>query len=339
MELIVNVPSGKYPIIIEKNCLAHLDRYIDLSRPTMLVYDSGIPKRWVNLVSSQFSNGYTFCFPQGEGSKNLATLEQLFQAMSEADLNRKSQVVALGGGVTGDMAGFAAACYMRGIDFYNLPTTVLSQVDSSVGGKTAVDLGSIKNIIGAFWQPKAVFIDPNVLETLDPRQISAGLAEALKMAICFDRDLFKDFEKSDLEDLDMETILYKSVNAKRKVVEADEKENGLRKVLNFGHTMGHAIEGSFDQYEYLHGECVGTGMLYFLPQDLKKRVIAIEERLRLPKIDGFDRKKAKELMRHDKKATTQGVSCVVVDDIERFHFETRSLEELFDLLDQDIYQI
>ncbi len=338
MELIVDVPSGKYPIVIEKNCLADLNRYIDLNRPTMLVYDSGIPKKWINLVKSQFSNVHTFCFPQGEGSKTLATLEQLFKAMSKADLNRKSQVVALGGGVTGDMAGFAAACYMRGIDFYNLPTTVLSQVDSSVGGKTAVDLGAIKNIIGAFWQPKAVFIDPNVLETLDSRQIAAGLAEALKMAVCFDRNLFEEFEKKDLKELDMETILSKSVDAKRRVVEADEKENGLRKVLNFGHTIGHAIEGSFDQYEYLHGECVGAGMLYFLTPDLKSRLIAIEKRLGLPQIRHFDTEKAKELLRHDKKATTQGVSCVVVDDIEDFHFENRSLDELFDLLDQNIYE-
>ncbi len=336
MELIVNVPSGKYPIVIEKNCLAQLDRYIDLSRPTMLVYDSGIPQIWVDLVKSQFSNLHTFCFEQGEGSKNLTTLENLFVAMSQADLNRKSQVVALGGGVTGDMAGFAAACYMRGIDFYNLPTTVLSQVDSSVGGKTAVDLGSIKNIIGAFWQPKAVFIDPNVLKTLDSRQIAAGLAEALKMAICFDRDLFADFEQK--EDLDMETILYKSVDAKRRVVEADEKENGLRKVLNFGHTLGHALEGSFDHYEYLHGECVATGMLYFLPPELKERVLAIEKRLGLPCIVNFDREKAKELLRHDKKSNAQGVSCVVVDDLESFHFENRSLEDLCNLLDQNIYQ-
>lgn len=335
MEIIVNAPSQSYPIVIEKGCLKHLDRFIDVNRPTMLVYDSGIPKIWVNQVESQFSNLHSFCFEQGEASKNLKTLESLLEAMIKADLNRKSQVVALGGGVTGDMAGFAAACYMRGIDFYNLPTTVLSQVDSSVGGKTAVDLGNVKNIVGAFWQPKAVFIDPNVLETLDERQIAAGLAEALKMAICFDKDLFQEFEQNQLN---LETILYKSVDAKRRVVEKDEKEEGLRKVLNFGHTIGHAIEGSFENYEYLHGECVGVGMLYFLPSSLKERVIAIEERLKLPKINTFDKEKVKELLKHDKKATTQGISCVVIDDLESFHFETYSLEDLFALLDRDIYQ-
>lgn len=334
MEIIVKAPSQSYPIIIEKNCLQFLNRYIDTNRPTMLVHDSGIPKIWVKQVKEQFSHLHTFCFEQGEASKNLKTLEALLQAMVDADLNRKSQVVALGGGVTGDMAGFAAACYMRGIDFYNLPTTILSQVDSSVGGKTAVDLGNVKNIVGAFWQPKAVFIDPNVLETLDKRQIVAGLAEALKMAICFDQDLFQEFEQNQL---DLEKILYKSVNAKRRVVEKDEKEAGLRKVLNFGHTIGHAIEGSFDKYEYLHGECVGVGMLYFLPSSLKKRVIAIEERLGLPKIDDFDKEKVKALLKHDKKATTQGISCVVVDDLEKFHFETYTLEDLFTLLDQDVY--
>lgn len=221
--------------------------------------------------------------------------------MCNAGLNRKSQVIALGGGVAGDMAGFAAACYMRGIDFYNIPTTVLSQVDSSVGGKTAVDLGPVKNIVGAFWQPKAVIIDPDVLSTLDARQISAGLAEALKMGLLFDPELIAMFEQ---DTLDIDAIIARSIDLKRIVVEQDEKEAGLRKALNFGHTIGHAIEGSYPDHDYLHGECVATGMLYFIenPQ-LKERVLRIYEKLHLPEIHDFDRQEASRLIRSDKKET------------------------------------
>ncbi len=335
MKLNVQIPGSSYPIVIEKGCLSHLTDWIDPKRKTMLVYDTGIPAKWVELVESQLSNCFVFCFEQGEGSKTMQTLEQCLIAMSDAGLNRKSQVIALGGGVVGDLAGFAAACYMRGIDFYNLPTTVLSQVDSSVGGKTAVDLGSVKNIVGAFWQPKAVLIDPNVLQTLDPRQIAAGLAEALKMGLLFEEDLVEAFEK---EDLDLTYIIARSIDLKRMVVEQDEKEAGLRKALNFGHTIGHAIEGSFEDHDYLHGECVGTGMLYFIEDEtLKNRVIAIEDRLNLPRIEEFDLARVRELLRHDKKGNDQGIDCVFVTKPGQFEFRTLQPEEIDRLVEKEIF--
>ncbi len=336
MKLHVNIPGASYPITIERGCLNHLATSIPYEKSTILVHDSGIPLQWVNMACDQLHPKAVFCFEQGEGSKNLHTLEQLLSAMFEAGLNRKSQVVALGGGVTGDMAGFAAACYMRGIDFYNIPTTVLSQVDSSVGGKTAVDLGCAKNIIGAFWQPKAVIIDPDVLSTLDDRQVSAGLAEALKMGLLFDESLVEAFEQ---DSPDLVSIIARSIDLKRGVVEQDEKEAGLRKALNFGHTIGHAIEGSFEDYEYLHGECVAAGMLYFITDPtLKKRVRRIYDTLHLPEIRDFDKAKVCRLLRGDKKGNENGISCVFVDKPGSFVFKTMAAEELDAMVERDPYE-
>lgn len=336
MKLTVSLPGSSYPVWIEKDCLSHLADKLDTQKKTILVYDSGIPQKWVDLVLQQFTNASCFCFEQGEGSKNITTYQQLLMAMSQAELNRKSQVIALGGGVTGDMAGFAAATYMRGIDFINLPTTVLAQVDSSVGGKTAIDLGPIKNIVGAFWQPKTVLIDPNVLETLDPRQIHAGLVEALKMGLLFDENLVADFEQ---EQLDFVKIIARSIDLKRIVVEQDEKESNLRKSLNFGHTIGHGIEGSFENHDYLHGECVAIGMLYFLTDpSLRHRVLAILDRLEVPQIDHFDIAKASALIRNDKKGNEAGIDCVFVDKPGHFYFQTLSPEQIDTLLKENVYE-
>ncbi len=336
MKLTVELDQNSYPIVIEKDCTLHLNEWIDTKRKTLLVHDSGIPDKWVKRVADQLENGHVFCFEQGEESKNLQTLEQVLQAMVDAGLNRKSQVIALGGGVTGDMAGFAAAVFMRGIDFINIPTTVLSQVDSSVGGKTAVDLGSVKNIVGAFWQPKAVLIDPVMLETLSDRQIANGLAEALKMGVLFDEDLVEEFEK---EKPDIEKIIARSIDLKRIVVEQDEKETGPRKLLNFGHTIGHAIEGSFEGYEYLHGECVATGMLYFIDNEaLKKRIMTLEEKIGLPRIEDFDHKKALELLTHDKKGTDTGVDCVFVNECGKGERRHLSIDELKERMERNVYE-
>lgn len=335
MKLTVALPDKSYPIWIERGLIDRIADLVDVKKPTMLVYDNGVPAIWVNKVASQLGNVQLFCFEQGEGSKTMQTLEMLLLAMADAGLNRKSQVVALGGGVTGDLAGFAAACYMRGIDFYNIPTTVLAQVDSSAGGKTAVDLGPIKNIVGAFWQPKAVLIDPDVLSTLDARQISAGLAEALKMGLLFDESLVAEFEK---DNPDVETIIGRSIDLKRQVVEQDEKEAGLRKALNFGHTIGHGLEGSFENHDYLHGECVAAGMLYFITdEDLRKRTLAIEKKLSLPRIDHFDPEKVGELLRKDKKGNESGIACVFVDKPGHFEFRTLAPAQIDELLKKDVY--
>ena len=198
----------------------------------------------------------------GEGYKTLETVENILDECFEHKLDRKSLLIAFGGGVIGDMTGFTASLYQRGIDFIQIPTTLLSQVDASVGGKTGVNNKYGKNLIGAFYQPKAVYIDPSFLETLPKREFSAGVAEVVKMAVMFDKDFFAYLQNADLNKVEtIKEMIAKSVSLKAWVVNQDEKEAGIRAVLNYGHTFGHVIENETNYTKYLHGEAVAIGMI------------------------------------------------------------------------------
>ncbi|MBQ6913021.1 MAG: 3-dehydroquinate synthase, partial [Acidaminococcaceae bacterium] len=203
-------------------------------------------------------------FPAGEESKNLQTLGFLYDGLAEAGLTRSDAVVALGGGVTGDMGGLAAATFLRGVAFIQIPTSLLATVDSSVGGKVAIDLSSGKNLVGAFYQPKAVFIDPDLLKTLPVRYLHDGLAEVIKYGCIMDKELFVRLEKiqNDAELLACaDEIIETCCNIKARIVEHDEFDTGERMLLNFGHTLGHAVEKTFRFDKYSHGEGVGIGMV------------------------------------------------------------------------------
>jgi len=202
----------------------------------------------------------------GEEFKNYDSLNHIYTKLLENQCNRDTTILALGGGVVGDIAGYAAASFLRGIPFVQIPTTLLAQVDSSVGGKTGINHVLGKNMIGAFYQPQAVVIDLNVLKTLNNRQISAGLAEVIKYGLIWDEDFFKYLEVNieNLKQLDfehLEHVIYRSCEIKAKVVSEDEKESGIRAILNLGHTFGHAIENCLGYGEWLHGEAVGCGMV------------------------------------------------------------------------------
>ena len=200
--------------------------------------------------------------PDGEGYKTLATVENILNECFEHKLDRKSLLIAFGGGVIGDMTGFTASLYQRGIDFIQIPTTLLSQVDASVGGKTGVNNEYGKNLIGAFYQPKAVYIDPEFLKTLPPREFAAGIAEIVKMAVMFDKEYFKFLQTADMQDeAVVKEAIRRSVELKAWVVNQDEKEAGIRAVLNYGHTFGHVVENETNYTTYLHGEAVAIGMV------------------------------------------------------------------------------
>ncbi len=204
---------------------------------------------------------YIISAPDGENYKNMETLNFILDRLFDHKLDRKSLLIAFGGGVIGDITGFAASIFQRGIEFIQIPTTLLSQVDASVGGKTGINNKYGKNLIGAFHQPSAVYIDISFLKTLPKREFSAGIAEIIKMAVTFDKDFFKWLEKADLfKEEDLKIAIKKSIETKAKVVEEDEKEKGLRAVLNYGHTFAHVIENITDYKTYLHGEAVSIGM-------------------------------------------------------------------------------
>ena len=268
---------------------------------------------------------YSVCL-RVKKNKNLDTFREALRRMLDFGMRRGDCVCAAGGGVPGDLAGFAAACYMRGIDFYNCPTTVLSQVDSSIGGKTAVDLDGIKNIVGAFWQPKAVLIDPDVLSTLPARQVSNGLAEAVKMALCFDEEGFALLEGDDIPGR-MDRIIENALRIKKNVVEQDAKEHGLRRALNFGHTLGHGIEAVQGEKLY-HGECVALGMLPMCAPGIRKRLEPVLKKLSLPVTCSADVNRVIAAAVHDKKAAGNTIAAIRVEKAGSFIEQKMTPEEL-----------
>jgi len=223
--------------------------------------------------------------PDGEEYKTIETVLYILDRLFQERFDRKSTLIALGGGVIGDMVGFSASMYQRGIDFIQMPTTLLSQVDASVGGKTGVNNKYGKNLIGAFYQPKAVYIDPRFLDTLPKREFAAGLAEAIKMAIMFDKEFFEFLKNSDLNSKDnIVKLIAKSVKLKADVVNQDEKESGIRAVLNYGHTFGHVIENLTNYTTYLHGEAVAIGMVMANELAIELNLLTKEEALEIKEL-------------------------------------------------------
>lgn len=257
--MIVNItlPDTSYDITIDKL------QMLTINKKVVVVTNPTISKLHLEYLLSKLDikDLSVVTIPDGEQYKHMQTIEDILEHCFEHKLNRSSILIAFGGGVIGDMTGFAASIYQRGIDFIQIPTTLLSQVDASVGGKTGVNNKFGKNLVGAFHQPKAVFIDPSFLLTLPPREFSAGIAEIIKMAVCFNKDFFEWLEKNDLRDeQNIKIAIQKSVETKAWVVSQDEKEKGLRAALNYGHTFGHVIENETNYNTYLHGEAVGIGI-------------------------------------------------------------------------------
>jgi len=320
MILHVDLKENGYDIVIERGALKKAGELISLDRKVLIVTDKNVPRGYSDSVASFCKAPVISVIEGGEMSKNLDTFKELCETMLENGFSRKDCVVAVGGGVVGDLAGFAAAAYMRGIDSYKNPATLLSQVDSSIGGKTAVNLGSVKNIVGAFYQPKKVIIDPDTLKTLPERQISNGAAEAVKMGLTSDKELFDIFKSDDYKD-HIEEIIIRSLKVKKYVVETDEKETGLRKILNFGHTIGHAIEsGALDGSLY-HGECVALGMIPMCSKKVRGELIPVLKRLSLPYEFNADVEKLFSSMEHDKKLSGKTITVIRVEEAGSFVME------------------
>jgi len=276
----------------------------------------------------------------GETAKSLRTVEKCYDQLAAHRLERKSFIIALGGGVVGDLAGFVAASYLRGIPFVQLPTTLLAQVDSSVGGKTGVNLHAGKNLVGAFYQPRLVLCDLRTLETLPEREYRAGLAEVIKYGIIYDAPLFARLER-DLpkilrrDETALSPVIARCCEIKAEVVSQDETERGLRAILNFGHTIGHAIENSFGYGKYLHGEAIAIGQvveakisekILGLPEGETRRIESLFRQAGLPvqiKFSGAQRKKFFDAMRLDKKAKDGEVQFVLARKIGKVEFGQR----------------
>ena len=329
--MILNMELGErsYDILIERGCLQQAGQLLHLNRKVCIVTDEGVPRQYVEKLAAQCASPVIVTVDAGEETKTMETVTKLCRVMLERGFSRKDCVAAVGGGMVGDLAGFAAACFMRGVDFYNIPTTLLSQVDSSIGGKTGVNLDGVKNIVGAFWQPQKVLIDPDTLDTLSPRLYAEGMAEAVKMALASDEKLFAQLEQGDLP---VEELLYGALSIKKAIVEQDEREGGIRKLLNFGHTIGHGVESAAKGSLY-HGECVAIGLLPMCSQPVRARLQPVLERLGLPTSTDLDKEQIWQAMQHDKKSNSAGFSAVFVEKIGKAYAKNITFAEMKTILE------
>ena len=327
MKITVHTKTKEYPVIQERGILKRAEEVIGRSGHVFLISDDGVPVQWQNILQKQYPQAHMHIFPHGEENKNMTVLQDILADMLDHHVSRNDTVIVLGGGVAGDMGGFAAACYMRGIRYVNIPTTTLSMIDSSIGGKTAVDLHGHKNSVGAFWQPDMVLIDPDTLSTLPKRHVVNGLAEAVKEGMICDEKLFAVFEKDDYMD-HLDEIICRCLEIKRDIVERDERESGERKLLNFGHTFGHAYESVSGLHAYLHGECVAMGMMTVLAdEEIRARLRKVLERMGLPVRCQADPQEVMRMIRTDKKADHDTISLIQVHQIGKGTIETWTMEE------------
>ena len=348
-ELTVHTPSHSYPIIIGRHLL---DQAADLLKPylkhsAVVITNDTVASLYLDKLNQQLDQlgiqHFSIVLPDGEAYKDWQSLNQIFDRLMEQRAERKTTLLALGGGVIGDMVGFAAACYQRGVPFVQIPTTLLSQVDSSVGGKTAINHPLGKNMIGAFYQPQIVLADLSSLSTLPPREFSAGMAEVIKYGLLGDADFIGWLEDNMSALMSQEeTVLAQAVEhccrMKAEIVASDEKEQGIRAWLNLGHTFGHAIEAEMGYGVWLHGEAVAAGIVLAcrLSEQLgqisaadTERVIRLLQQANLPTEPprfAFDR--WLEHMQHDKKVSSGVMQFITLERLGRAAITSISQSEL-----------
>ncbi len=331
-KLRVNLGENSYDIIIGRNHLSDIGDYV-ISRggKVFILSDTNVASIFANtVIDSLVAKGYDcklMALEAGEATKNIKSIYPIYSSMLDFNLTRRDLVITLGGGVIGDLGGFVASTYLRGVDFAQVPTSLLAQVDSSVGGKVAVDLPEGKNLVGSFYQPKLVFIDTDVLYDLPDKFYIDGMAEIIKYGCIKDKALFELLESINSRDEFMEKvedIVYTCCDIKRRVVEADERDNGERMLLNFGHTYGHAIEKYYNFSGYTHGQAVAIGMVYITEISERQgqtaagtsdRIRNILTRYGLPTDDCVKAEKVLRAIKNDKKNLGKKLNVVLLKEI------------------------
>ncbi|MBQ0038276.1 MAG: 3-dehydroquinate synthase [Clostridiales bacterium] len=335
----VELPERGYPIYIEKGLLARCGTMLPKSvRHWIIVADEQVAALYGGAVQESLCRagrtGEVVTFPAGESSKCPAVYERLCRRMLQLGLDRGSGIIALGGGVTGDLAGFAAATLLRGVPLVQMPTTLLSQVDSSVGGKTGLNLPEGKNLLGAFYQPQAVLIDPDCLATLPEREIHSGMAEIIKYGMIADDTILSLLEADEAE---MTELITRCCRIKADIVAQDERDGGVRRMLNFGHTFGHVYEALGDFSRWTHGEAVAAGMMQMLfweashgeaVSELTGRLAQLLKKYDLPREIACPATTARDYLRRDKKCRGGVISAVLVTEAGRAQLRELSPEQL-----------
>ena len=325
----VHVSLGKnsYDVLIEKGLLSRVSEFLDTDKEYLIITDKNIPKEYIMTVKSQLNVTLVYALQPGESLKCAEKVNEVIEDMIAHSIPRSITLIALGGGVIGDFTGFIASVYMRGVDFIQIPTSLLSQVDSSVGGKVGINSKTMKNAIGSFYQPKVVFIDPNTLQTLEKRHFNNGMAELIKHGLIAGKSLYEDLMKKDINN-DIEDFIYRSIVIKRDIVIQDITDKGIRQLLNFGHTLGHAIEQD-SGYSLLHGESIAIGMLMMIKDPaLYNKVRDLFQKYNLPVTYTYDTEKIYNYIKTDKKISGNFLNVILLKNEGNAFIKTISLEQI-----------
>ena len=336
--MLINIKSRikDYSIIIKKNSLRELSNLFSLDyKKVLIVTDDNIPLEYIEDVKSNFDCVNVLVLPHGESTKSIENYLKIQETLLNNNFSRKDLVIALGGGVIGDLVGFACSTYKRGIEYINIPTSSLSMIDSSIGGKTAINYKHYKNMIGSFYPAKGVLIDFSLLKSLPKRQLNNGLVEALKAGYIFDKTIIDEFKK---EELDIESIIIKSIMVKKHFVENDEKEESIREILNYGHTIGHALESIYGFSDKLyHGEAVGIGMM--LINDDPLEVASFLKKLEIHFDGEIDVEQIIEFIKNDKNMHNEKIDLIKVNKEDGGYIESISIEELKKIIVKEAHYV
>jgi len=350
-ELFAGQRKNKYKILISKEAISrkNIAPLLKEHKKTLIISDDGVPQKIVKKVTAACKPStkvFEIILQQGEKAKSIQNFQKILNFLAESNFDRTDLIIAVGGGVVGDISGYVASSYLRGIPFIQIPTTLLAQVDSSVGGKTAINISAGKNLVGAFYNPKGVIIDTSVLKTLSNREFKAGLAEVIKYALIKNKSLFSLLKRHPKEILLMhhkiiEEIIFASIHTKAQIVTQDEKENGIRAILNFGHTFGHAIEAHGKYKKILHGEAVAKGMKIaskisylesLISEKDHKKVIALLEMFEFDlSLNQYNYEELKPYILRDKKIKEGRLNLVLLNQLSNATvtsaFDTKNLKK------------
>ncbi len=338
MNTILN--NGDYQIIIKNNCFLNIKKHIApllTNNQLVIITDTNVSKLYLEPLSNSLKDYQItkIILPTGETTKSLTNVANVYNTLATNNVTRSATIIALGGGVIGDIAGFVASTYLRGINFIQIPTSLLAQVDSAIGSKVGVNIASGKNLVGSFYKPKVVIIDPVLLKTLPPREFNSGMAEVIKYGVILDKELFNTLEHVAINEIDihLEEIIYRCCELKGLVVKQDPYDNGIRKKLNFGHTYGHAIEQFYNYQKYTHGEAVAIGMLRILKQYpidgiIINRLKALLLKFNLPIEDDVTNIELLTTIYNDKKANEEDIDIITIKAIGSSIIKTIKIKTL-----------
>ena len=327
MKLTVKSNRFNYDVIIERKLLDQIEKWIDVEKTYAVIADDNIPQDIVNKVINKLNNYMFIDFPEGEKSKSIEQYSRIINLLIDNGVNKDINIIALGGGVTGDLVGFISSTLYRGVNLIQIPTTLLSQIDSSIGGKVAINMDKVKNSVGNIYPPSLVLIDPETLNSLPVRHFNNGMAEMIKYGMIYSRELF-DFIKNKNVKENIDKLIYECLKIKKYYVEIDEFDNDSRYILNFGHTYGHAYEAYYNFDKYLHGEAISLGMIKTTNKNIRDELIGVLKKFSLPTEDNAEQKDLIKYIKRDKKSKGESIKMVFVDQIGYAYLENKNINEL-----------